>query len=223
MDVEKRNAAEAAHSIIGIGSGSTVIHVVNEFARLDNKGLIFIPTSFQARDLLVSNNLKVGDLVQYPNIDITFDGADEIVLNNNILIKGGGGALLMEKIIAYSSEELIIVADSSKLSNRIFERWKKGLPIEVHTKAQSVVSNKLIKLLPKCSAIVRQAVHKAGPIITDNGNIIIDLHINEDNIDVVKLNQEISKIPGVIETGLFIGMASKIFIAEETKIITKEY
>jgi ribose 5-phosphate isomerase A len=199
------------HRIVGIGSGSTVVYAVKRIADWNKKDLICIPSSFQATQLIVSNGLTLGSLDQYPEIDITFDGADEIDANMN-LIKGGGGCQVQEKILAYNSKRLIIVADFTKDSKVLGEKWKKGVPLEVIPSAYVPIKKKITEM--KGKPTLRMGVNKAGPVITDNGNFIIDAdfgHIKNPH----NLESELQKIPGIVETGLFINMALACYIGME--------
>ncbi|MFW9896801.1 MAG: ribose 5-phosphate isomerase A, partial [Candidatus Thorarchaeota archaeon] len=161
--------------VLGIGSGSTVVYAVEKIAELNktkNLNLKCIPTSFQSYQLIVGNELTLVSLDQYPVLDLDIDGADEIDKNLN-LIKGGGGCLVQEKIIASNSKKFIIVADFRKNSEYLGVNWKRGVPIEVIPISYTPIMKKLKTLggTPK----LRMAQAKAGPLITDNGNFIIDV------------------------------------------------
>jgi len=217
----KRNAAEKAVEenvkegmILGIGSGSTVVYAVQKISKLNkenNLNLKCIPSSFQSYQLIVENGLELVSLDLYSEIDLDIDGADEIDKDLN-LIKGGGGCHVQEKILASNSKKLIIIADFRKDSNFLGEKWKKGIPIEVIPMAYVPIMNKINKMGgdPK----LRMAQSKAGPLVSDNGNFIIDA-----DFGVVKnpseLNQKLKSISGVVETGLFINMASKAYIGQQ--------
>ncbi|MFX1328662.1 MAG: ribose 5-phosphate isomerase A [Promethearchaeota archaeon] len=214
----KRNAAIKAveenvkkNMIIGIGSGSTIIYAVQKLGEVDKAKSLnvkCIPSSFQAYQLIIENGLNLATLEQYPEIDVDLDGADEIDKDLN-LIKGGGGCLVQEKILASNSKILIIIADFRKNSEKLGLNWKKGVPIEVIPMSYFPLMKKFGNLggTPK----LRMAQSKSGPLITDNGNFIIDVDFGKiDN--PLKLNNKILSIPGVVDTGLFIGMASKAYI-----------
>lgn len=215
VDEAKKNAAYKAvdenlknNKIIGIGSGSTVVYAAKRIADWDRKDLICIPSSFQATQLIVSNGLTLGSLDQYPEVDITFDGADEIDEDLN-LIKGGGGCLVQEKILAYNSKKVIIVADFTKDSKILGEKWKKGLPIEVIPSAYIPIIKKIEKM--KGKPTLRMGVNKAGPVITDNGNLIIDADFGLIK-NPLNLELDLIRIPGIVETGLFIDIATACYI-----------
>ncbi|PBC31410.1 ribose-5-phosphate isomerase isoform X2 [Apis cerana] len=200
------------NSIIGIGSGSTVIYAIHrlvERVKEENLNVICVPTSFQARQLILNNHLTLGDLETYPKLDCAIDGADEVDSDMN-LIKGGGGCLLQEKIVASCANQLIIVADYTKNSQKLGEQYKKGIPIEVVPMAYVAI---LRRIEDNYGGLVkvRMALAKAGPVITDNGNFILDWHFPRDISNWDKINIEISMIPGVVETGLFIKMAKKVY------------
>ncbi|MFX1429925.1 MAG: ribose 5-phosphate isomerase A [Promethearchaeota archaeon] len=197
--------------IIGIGSGSTVVYAVQklgEFNKERSLNLKCIPSSFQAYQLIIENGLDLGTLEQYPEIDIDIDGADEVDKYLN-LIKGGGGCLVQEKILASNSKILIIIVDFRKNSGKLGRNWKKGVPIEVVPMAYFPIITKFKSL--GGNPVLRMAQSKSGPLITDNGNFIIDVDFGEiDN--PLELDQKIKSIPGVVDTGFFIGMASKVYV-----------
>jgi ribose 5-phosphate isomerase A len=214
------NNLKSNHKVIGIGSGSTVVYVAERIGQLQNKKeFVCIPTGFQSKQLIIENGLQLGGLEEYPTIDIAFDGADEIDSQLNC-IKGGGACLLQEKLVADSSNEFIIVADDRKNTGILGKGWKKGVPIEVIPNAY----NKIIKELKTLNGNpnVRPGTPaKAGPVITDNGNFIIDCDFGE--IDVSKVNELNSKIKamvGVVETGLFVNMAQKAYIGNADGSVT---
>ena len=211
----KEIAAKAAlnfvkdYVVLGIGSGSTVElfikFLAEKIANGELKGIRTVPTSFQVTYLLTNLGIPVLNPWNVEKIDLTVDGADEIDRNYNI-IKGGGGALLREKIVAYNSDKYIIIADYTKFTDRICTR--SAIPIEVHPFAVKFVSKKLQEI---GHAKIRFGSGKVGPIVTDNGNLIIDFMPKESTIeDPLKLELTLKRIPGVLETGLFIGFADTI-------------
>lgn len=193
--------------IVGIGSGSTVIFAVERLAeRVRNEKLNVkcIPTSFQARQLVIKHGLPLTDLDVNPELDVCIDGADEVDLSMT-LIKGGGGCLLQEKIVAYNSKELIIIADYTKYSDKLSEQYKKGIPIEVIPMCYVPVI-KTIKTKFSGEPQLRMALNKAGPVVTDWGNFIIDWKEFNKDLDWASVNDELLRIPGIVETGLFVKM-----------------
>ncbi|MFX1313299.1 MAG: ribose 5-phosphate isomerase A [Promethearchaeota archaeon] len=226
----KRLAAEKAveenvkkNMVIGIGSGSTIVYAVQHIARMNQKNslnLKCIPSSFQSYQLIIENELNLASLEEFPEIDLDIDGADEIDKNLN-LIKGGGGCLVQEKILASNSKKLVIIADFRKKSEILGTNWKNGVPIEVIPMAYFPIMKKLLKLGGK--PILRMAKSKSGPLVTDNGNFIIDTDFGEIR-NPEDLDLKILKIPGVIDTGLFINIASKVYIGTkngEVEVLVK--
>ncbi|XP_055695406.1 ribose-5-phosphate isomerase [Lutzomyia longipalpis] len=201
--------------VVGIGSGSTVVYAVHRLAKKVTKEKInvtCIPTSFQARQLIIGHGLTLSELELHPEIDVVIDGADECD-GDLTLIKGGGGCLLQEKIVASCSKKMIVVADYTKDSAKLGEQYKKGIPIEVVPMAYIPIRNKIQNLFGG-KLQLRMAVAKAGPCITDNGNFILDWHFPSGNHNWAEINREICMIPGVVETGLFIRMAEKAFFGQ---------
>lgn len=200
------------NTIIGIGSGSTIVYAVERLAekvRSEGLNVLCVPTSFQARQLILENKLKLTDLESHPQLDVTIDGADE-VNSNLVLIKGGGGCLAQEKIVASCAKDLVIIADHTKDSQNLGEHYKKGIPIEVLPMAFQPVKYKIKEMLGG-DAVLRMAKMKAGPVVTDNGNFILDWHFPESLRDWKVINTKIKMIPGVVETGLFVDMARKVY------------
>ena len=217
----KNNAAIKAveenvkeNMVLGIGSGSTIVYAVKHIGKLNQEkslNLKCIPSSFQSYQLIIGNGLELGTLEQYPEIDLDLDGADEIDKKLN-LIKGGGGCLVQEKILASNSKRVVILADFRKNSEKLGMNWKNGVPIEVIPMAHFPIMKKLKNL--GGNPVLRMAQSKSGPLITDNGNFILDVDFGViENPE--KLNKKILFIPGVVDTGLFIGMASKAYIGKK--------
>ena len=183
------------NQIIGLGSGSTTAVLVRELARLKNKNTLkFIVTSLQIKTEAENSGLEIVDENHIPEIDIVFDGADQIDSEYN-MIKGGGGALLKEKILISAAKQVVIVADSKKF----VEKFNRPVPLEVHPFARSVVSKKLREI---SSQVQLRILEKGYPFITENGNIIFDATFAS-IIDVPKKEIELKNIPGVLEVGLF--------------------
>ncbi|ALC41347.1 Rpi [Drosophila busckii] len=223
LDEAKKMAAYAAvdqwitedTKVVGIGSGSTIVYAVERLAqRVWKEGqlgdMICVPTSFQSRLLILDHNLNLGDLDRNPFIDVCIDGADEVD-SQMVLIKGGGGCLMQEKIVASCAKTFIIVADYTKKSLRLGEQWCKGIPIEVSPMAHVPVKLK-IEALFGGEAELRMAFRKAGPIVTDNGNFLLDWKfVAKREYDWDEVNRVITLLPGVLETGLFVNMAIKSY------------
>jgi len=203
-------------SIIGLGSGTTVAYAIEALGnRVKNENLkiMGIPSSYQAFQLAIQHGIQITTLDEHPIIDITIDGADQITPELH-LIKGMGAALLREKIVAIASKYNVIIADESKRVNILGEN-NQAVPIEVLPFALQLVKSRITEL--GGAAIIREGKGKLGPIITDNGNVIIDA-----NFGLIQNPQELSvklkMIPGVIETGFFTNMTDVAYIATENKI-----
>jgi ribose 5-phosphate isomerase A len=218
-DQEKKAAARASlrfvkdGQVVGIGTGSTAAHFIRLLGEQVKSGLRIrgIPTSDHSRQLAAGLGIPVIALDESPVIDVTIDGADEVDPKLR-LIKGGGGALLREKIVASASKQLVIIADASK---RVPMLGKFGLPVEVIKFAQAVVLRKIEALGARVSLRL-QADGK--PFRTDENNHILDCSFGE-IADVEKLARQLSDMPGVVEHGLFIGMASVVLVAEGSQVV----
>jgi len=203
---------------VGVGSGSTIVYAVERLAERVSQGLSIrcVPTSFQARNLIIENGLVLSDLNIDPILDVAIDGADEVDQHLN-LIKGGGGAHLQEKCVAFASKEFIVIADYRKDAVSLGTQWKKGVPTEVLSFAYVSVMNSLRGLggIPT----LRIAQNKAGPVVSDNGNFIVDVEFGMIS-DPESLNARLLAIPGLLETGLFCGMAKKAYFGQEDGTVT---
>jgi ribose 5-phosphate isomerase A len=211
IEAAKRNAGLAAvehvkdGSIVGLGSGSTVafaIEALGEKIRRENLRVLGVPTSYQSFLLAVKHKIPVTTLEEYPVIDVTIDGADQIDTKLN-LIKGMGAALAREKIVASASKLNIIIADESKKVKFLGES-DHPVPVEVLPFGISLVRRKIAKMGGK--PILREGKGKVGPVITDNGNVVLDVVFGLIE-DPEMLETKLRMIPGVVETGLFVGLA----------------
>lgn len=193
--------------VIGLGSGSTAAHIVREMSKLPNKGSIeFIPTSLQIKIEAEKSGLKIADENRIPDIDIVFDGADQIDSNGN-MIKGGGGALLREKILISSAKQVVIVADATKFVQSLV----RSVPIEVHPMARSAVIRKLSEAGGRP---LLRVLDKGYPFVTENGNIILDTTFPSIP-DPRKSEIELKSIAGVLEVGLFTRRADVYYKAKD--------
>ena len=199
---------------IGLGSGSTVAIFAKELGRQIADGEVdvcVVPSSYQAYQLAVEHRIPLTNLDINPSLFLTVDGADEVDKDLN-LTKGGGGALFQEKIVASASEKLIIIVDESKLVDHLATRF--DIPIEVLPFALGVVKRKISEM--GITPLIRMAERKMGPIVTDNGNFILDLKFPEPIQNPAKVAVNLKMTPGVVETGLFIGMASEVHVGLES-------
>lgn len=181
------------HKVIGLGSGTTVAKFIALVAK-EKLNSVFVPTSWQSRLLALEKGLKVVELDEVESIDVAVDGADEISPYG--FLKGGGGCLAREKVVDYFAEELVIIADSSKLVN--FLGQKKPVVLEILPFSWKTVIKELKKY---GKAKLREAKAKMGPVITDNGNFLVDLRTKVTNAE--KMEKELNSIPGVVENGIF--------------------
>lgn len=187
------------YHLIGLGSGRAVSIIVNNLSDSIIENCEFICTSLQIKIEAEKKGLKVLDESKIPQLDLVIDGADQID-ENFCMIKGGGGALLREKILFYSSKKTIIIGDHSKF----VKNFSRSLPIEVLPFGRTAVRSFLIKIGGK--PIIR-TLDKGYPYITENGNLILDTLFDNYN-NIIDLEREIKRIPGIIETGFFIKPAS---------------
>jgi ribose 5-phosphate isomerase A len=176
-----------------------------------------IPTSYQAFLLAVKHGIAVTTLEEHPLISLTIDGADQIDPQLN-LIKGMGAALAREKIVASASKQNIIIADENKKVKVLGEK-DHPVPVEVLPFAISLVKRRIAELGGK--AVVREGKGKVGPVITDNGNVVIDAVFGPIS-DAAKLEQRLKMIPGVVETGLFVGLTDIVYVGTRSAVTKME-
>jgi len=224
-DAKRRAASEAAGYVedgfvVGLGSGSTAAYAIREIGRrVREEGLrvLGVPSSYSAFLLAVKSGIPLTTLNEHPILDLDIDGADQIDRRLN-LIKGMGGALTREKIIAASSRKFIVVADETKLTSSLGEG--QPIPIEILPFALPLVIDRIRRIggRPK----LRERKDGSGPYITDNGNFILDVDFGAVD-EPAKLEMRLKGIPGVIETGLFLGMAQEAIIGTKDgiKVIRK--
>ncbi|MEE9495557.1 MAG: ribose-5-phosphate isomerase RpiA [Desulfobacterales bacterium] len=201
--------------IVGLGTGSTTEFAVRRIAeRLksgDLKNIVGIPTSIRTQKLAGELNIPLCGLDDQPDIDVTIDGADEVDPDLN-LIKGGGGALLREKVIAQASRQNIIIVDENKLSPCLGTRW--ALPIEVIPFAAKTEEN---FLKSQAAAVTLRLDDKEQPYQTDQNNFILDANFGE-MANTNDLAARLNERAGIVEHGLFLGLASDVIVAAEDGI-----
>ncbi|MCM1982835.1 ribose-5-phosphate isomerase RpiA [Lyngbya confervoides] len=202
----------SSDSIVGLGTGSTTAYAIQHLGdRLksgDLNNIKGIPTSFQASVLAKQYGIPLTTLDEVSKIDIAIDGADEVDPHKN-LIKGGGAAHTREKVVDALADQFIVVVDQSKLVEALGTTF--ALPVEVLPMAIAPVTDALKKLGGEPE--LRMGVKKDGPVITDQGNMILDVTF-EAIADPATLESTINNIPGVLENGLFVGLADLILIGE---------
>ena len=202
--------------IVGLGSGSTAayaIEALGERVKRENLNLLAIPTSYQAFLLAAKHKIPVTTLEEHGVIDVNIDGADQIDPKLN-LIKGMGAALAREKIVASASKQNIIIADETKRVNALGENGQ-PVPVEVIPFAIALVKRKIE--VAGGNPVLREGKGKVGPVITDNGNAVIDADFGVIR-NAAELEVKLKMIPGVVETGLFIGLATTAYIATVSKV-----
>jgi len=234
-DFEVGKAAAAAKAVethiksgdlVGIGSGSTIVYAVNRLAELVSDGTLVgiqcVPTSFQARQLILKNNLTLTSLEANPRLAVAIDGADEAD-SDLTLIKGGGGCLAQEKVVAENADLFVVIADDRKCSQELGTSWK-YVPIEVlevaYKPLQATIESKF-----GGQVNLRMAKAKAGPVVTDNGNLLLDwtfqtsqlrekLGVTPDKDLWQAVNTKLCCLAGVVDTGLFVDMAKVAYFGD---------
>ncbi len=199
-------------SIVGLGTGSTTAYTIQFLGdRLKTgelKDIQGIPTSFQAEVLAKQYGIPLTTLDAVDHIDIAIDGADEVDLQKN-LIKGGGAAHTREKIVDYLADQFIVVVDSSKIVDRLGSSFP--VPVEVIPMAIAPVMRAIEKLGGKPE--LRMGVKKAGPVITDQGNMVVDVKFDSIS-DPAGLEKTLNNIPGTLENGIFVGVTDLVLVGE---------
>ena len=216
QDPKEVAGREAADSIedgttVGLGTGSTVHFSILHLAeRIRTQGIVVrcVPTSVDTERKARELGIPLVGLDELAEIDLTIDGADEIDGRFD-MIKGGGGALLREKVVAAMSRREAIVVGASKVVGRLGTTFP--LPVEVVPFAAAPVARALARL--GCSPARRLAAGQ--PFVTDNGNAILDCKFERGIQDAAELEKQIASIPGVVESGLFVGLAHVLFIGRE--------
>ena len=208
--VKENTAAAAVDALVksgmklGLGTGSTAVFAIRRIAALLAGGelhnIFAVPTSFQTMieceklgiPLYTINSREIGG-----ELDLTIDGADEVDPCNRC-VKGGGGALLLEKIMAYASKSYALMVDETKIVENLGLKFP--VPVEVIPEARLPVTRRLEKL--GAGVKLREAVRKAGPVITDHGNLLLDI-LFPDIVDPAAMEIYLNRIPGVVENGFF--------------------
>jgi ribose 5-phosphate isomerase A len=200
----KKAAGEAAAElvksgmVVGLGTGSTVAWTIRRLGdRVREEGLDFlgVATSFQAESLAIASGIRLATLNSHPLLDLAIDGADQVD-GDLFVIKGGGAAHTREKVVACSAKRFVIVADESKYVQKL--TWP--VPVEVLPFALRLVERRLVELGGK--PVLRLGKMKDGPVITDNGNFVVDADFGMIE-DPAALATRIDPIPGVVEHGIF--------------------
>jgi ribose 5-phosphate isomerase A len=217
---EKQIAAESATElvkngmVIGLGSGSTAEIAIRILGQKVKDGLqvIGVPTSRKSDEIARALGMPLSTLEDYPVLDLTIDGADEVELGSLDLIKGRGGALLREKIVASSSRQLIIVVDENKIVNRLGSHGE--VPVEVVSFGWQSTSRRLEKLGWKP---VLRLEGGGAPFVTDGGHYILDCSF-EKGISIQSRAAQLHDTVGVVEHGMFLAMATEVHVGSATGV-----
>jgi len=208
--------------ILGLGSGSTAALMIKSLAdeirsgKLQNiKG---VATSFQSEVLALELDIPLIDLASVSQIDLAIDGADEVDPGFQ-LIKGGGACHVREKLVASKANKLLIVVDETKLVQNLNHSFP--LPVEVLPNAWKQVQEVISEM--DGSSNLRMATKKAGPIVTDQGNLILDVLFNDGIKNPKEIEMKINNIPGVLENGLFVDLADKVLVGKIENCVPAVY
>lgn len=216
-DAAKRRAGEhAAETVedgmtVGLGTGSTAAYAIRAIGQAVDAGKAIegVPTSFQARELAREVGIPLRSLADTASLDLAIDGADQVT--DHAILKGGGAAHAREKLVGTAADTVLIVVDASKRA----EYLDRAIPIEIVPAARSIVAHQLGDLGGE--PVLRAAREKDGPVVTDNGNLVIDCAFGR--IDAPEpLARQLSELPGVVEHGLFVGFADAIHVGTEERV-----
>jgi len=223
-DDAKRRAGEAAAEqvtdgmVVGLGTGSTAAHAIRALGEAVDDGLdiVGVPTSFASRELALDAGIPLADLDEVAGLDLAVDGADQIVLDSGDCIKGGGAAHAREKLVAAAADELHVVVDPTKVADQLDHT----VAVEVLPAGRTGVERAVEALGGEPS--LRRAANKDGPVVTDNGNLVVDCDFGTID-DPAELATSLSGVPGVVEHGLFVGYASTVYVGSEDGVSVSEY
>ncbi len=199
--------------VLGLGSGSTAALMIQalgaKLASGELRDITGVTTSFQGEVLAAELGIPLQSLNAIERIDLAIDGADEVDPSFQ-LIKGGGACHVQEKLVARRAERFVVVVDASKLVDTLNLGFL--LPVEVLPGAWRQVMGQLAAM--GGDAQLRMAVKKAGPVVTDQGNLVLDVKFSAGISDPVGLEKEINNLPGVLENGLFVNLADQVLVGE---------
>jgi len=201
------------HTTVGLGSGNTILRALElaaERIKKENLRISFIPTSYQIEIAAKKLGLKTANLDEETEPELALDGADQVQWRTLDLVKGGGAALLREKIVDSTARRLIIVVDEKKLAKTL--GGPQPIPVEITPFGYASTLEKIRRISDK--TILRETTGKVGPVITDNGNLIADVYFRSLRRPEI-VHEKLKKIAGVIETGLFLGMADTAYVGRK--------
>ncbi len=200
-------------TIIGLGSGSTVLKALElaaERVKKENLKISFIPTSYQMEIAAKRLGLRTASLDEDTEPDLALDGADQIQWRTLDLVKGGGAALLREKIVDSTAKRLVIIVDEKKLVKTL--GGPQPIPVEIAPFGYGSTLEKITRISEK--AILRESTGKVGPVISDNGNLVVDVYFRSLRRPEI-VHEKLKKIPGLIETGFFLGMCDIAYVGKK--------
>ena len=199
--------------ILGLGSGSTAALMIKSLADEIHSGKLKnikgVATSFQSEVLALELDIPLLDLASVSQIDLAIDGADEVDPRFQ-LIKGGGACHVREKLVADKANKLLIVVDETKLVKNLNLSFP--LPVEVLPNAWNQVQESILEM--NGTSTLRMATKKAGPVVTDQGNLILDVFFNDGINNPKEAEMTINNIPGVLENGLFVDLTDKVLVGK---------
>ena len=201
------------NTTVGLGSGNTImraLELAEERIKKENLRISFVPTSYQMEIAAHRLGLKTTSLRGDAELDLAIDGADQVQWRTLDLVKGGGAALLREKIVDSTARRLIIVVDEKKLAKSL--GGSQPIPVEITPFGYGSIVEKIRKISEK--AVLRETSGKVGPVITDNGNLIADVYFRSLRRPEI-VHEKLKKIPGVVETGLFLGMCNVAYVGRK--------
>ena len=200
-------------TIVGLGSGNTILHALElaaERIKKENLKISFIPTSYQMEIAARRLGLDVSNLEPSTEPDLALDGADQIQWRTLDMVKGGGAALLREKIVDSTAKRLVIVVDEKKLAKTL--GGPQPIPVEITPFGYQSTIEKIRRISER--TVLREGGGKVGPVVTDNGNLLADAYFRSlRRPDIV--HEKLKKIPGVVETGLFLQMCDTAYVGRK--------
>lgn len=222
-DEQKRRAGERAAEavedgdVVGLGTGSTAAYAIRALGRAVDDGLdvVGIPTSFDSRQLAREVGVPVRSLEAVEGIDLAIDGADQFD-SQLAAIKGGGAAHAREKVVAAAADRLVLVVDPSKSAATL----TRSVPLEVLPDARPAVERDVADL--GGASTLRRAERKDGPVVTDNGNLVLDCAFGEID-DPDALARTLSTVTGVVEHGLFVGLVDEVHVGRDDDVDVTSY
>jgi len=230
IEAAKRRAGERAAEVVedgqvvGLGSGSTAAHAIRTLGRRVGSGLDIagVPTSFQSREVAREVGVPIRSPEDVGTVDVAIDGADQVLVGegdrgapgDTALIKGGGGAHAREKLVDAAATELLVVVDERKLAAAI----DAPVPVEVLPCARSIVADDIRGLGGEPS--LRRAGEKSGPVVTDNGNLVLDCAFGAIP-DPTSLARALDGLPGTVAHGLFVGLADAVYVGSEEGVAVR--